>query len=107
MRLAYSTNDGQIWSAPFTPHHDDQSRERGFAALFSMAGSRPDVVWLDGHATASAGHGSAGAAEGAMGLRFAAFDAAWRQTSETAIDDRVSDCCPTTAAMTSEGTVVA
>ncbi len=42
-----------------------------------------------------------------MGLRFGTFDRAWKQTSELPVDERVCECCPTTAAMTSEGPVVA
>jgi hypothetical protein len=108
VRLAYSTNDGRSWSAPFTPHHDGLKREHGFASLFSMPGTGLGLVWLDGRAMASAeGHDEATASGGAMGLRFATFDRAWNQTTELLVDDRVCECCPTTAAMTSEGPVVA
>lgn len=108
VRLAYSTNDGRSWSAPFTPHHDGLKREHGFASLLSMPRGGLGLVWLDGRAMASAaGHDEGGASGGAMGLRFGTFDRAWKQSSEVLIDQRVCECCPTTAAMTSDGPVVA
>ena len=61
-------------------------------------------IWLDGRAMGSAqGHDAHGASEGAMSVRFGTFDTAWKQTSEMPVDLRVCECCPTTAAMTSDG----
>jgi len=42
-----------------------------------------------------------------MSVRYGTFDRAWKQTSELPVDLRVCECCPTTAAMTSDGPVVA
>jgi len=42
-----------------------------------------------------------------MSLRAAVFDREWQQLSEDAIDLRVCECCPTAAASTSDGVVVA
>ena len=44
---------------------------------------------------------------GAMTLRSATFDRRWKQTSEAPVDLRVCECCPTTAAVTSEGPIIA
>ncbi len=108
VRLAYSKDDGQTWSPSFTPHHDGTKREHGFASLFQMPGGGLGLIWLDGRAMGSAeGHGSHGASEGAMSVRFGTFDTAWTQTSEMPVDLRVCECCPTTAAMTSDGPIVA
>jgi hypothetical protein len=66
------------------------------------------LVWLDGrHTSATGEHDAPGASGGAMSLRYATFDGQWRQTSEVQVDDRVCDCCPTTAVMTSDGPLVA
>ncbi len=73
-----------------------------------MPGAGLGLIWLDGRAMASAqGHDAHGASEGAMSVRFGTFDTAWRQTSEMPVDLRVCECCPTTAAMTSDGPIVA
>lgn len=108
VRLAHSKDDGHTWSPSFLPHHDGTKREHGFASLFQMPGAGLGLIWLDGRAMGSAeGHGSHGASEGAMSVRFGTFDTAWKQTGEMPVDLRVCECCPTTAAMTSEGPVVA
>lgn len=111
VRLATSRDDGRTWSAPFSPHDDGTKTEHGFVSLFEM----PDaaglgLVWLDGRETAGGGGHGAGdahASQGAMTVRFAAYDAAWKRTADTAIDRRVCDCCPTTAAVTRDGPIVA
>ncbi len=108
VRLARSTDDGRTWSASTTPHHDGLQREHGFASLLPMAGRGLALIWLDGrHTSATADHDAAGASGGAMSLRYATFDGQWRQTSEVQVDERVCDCCPTTAVMTSDGPLVA
>ena len=108
VRLAYSRDEGQTWSQSFTPHHDGTKREHGFASLFQMPGAGLGLIWLDGRAMGSAqGHDAHGASEGAMSVRFGTFDTAWKQTREMPVDLRVCECCPTTAAMTSDGPVVA
>jgi hypothetical protein len=53
----------------------------------------------------TAGTGDHG--EGAMTLHAATFDRGWKQTAETPVDLRVCECCPTTAAVTSDGPIVA
>ncbi len=108
VRLATSTDDGRTWSKSFTPHHDGMKREHGFASLFQMPGAGLGLIWLDGRAMGSAeGHDTHGASEGAMSVRYGTFDTAWKQTSEMPVDLRVCECCPTTAAVTSDGPIVA
>jgi hypothetical protein len=66
------------------------------------------LAWLDGRAMKSGGgHDGHGAAAGAMSVRFGAFDRNWKQTAETPIDLRVCECCPTAAAVTADGPIVA
>ena len=97
VRLSYSRDNGQTWSPSFLPHHDGTKTEHGFASLFEIPGSGLGLVWLDGRAMAA----------GAMTLRSAAFDRAWKQTADLGVDLRVCECCPTSVAVTSEGPVVA
>jgi hypothetical protein len=42
-----------------------------------------------------------------MSLRSATFDGTWKQTSETAVDLRVCECCSTTVAVTADGPITA
>lgn len=106
VRLSRSTDDGKTWAPSFTPHHDGTTTEHGFASLFQMPGAGLGLVWLDGRAMKSEGHGGHGGS-GDMSVRSAVFDRAGKQLSETAVDLRVCECCPTTAAVTSEGPIIA
>jgi hypothetical protein len=105
LRLARSTDEGRTWSAPFSPHHDGTKTEHGFASLFDTGGGL-GLVWLDGRAmkpgTAPDDEGT-----GDMGLRAAHFDRTWKQLSEDAVDLRVCECCPTAAAVGTDGPIVA
>ena len=108
VRLSHSKDDGKTWSPSFLPHSDATKTEHGFASLFQMPGSGLGLVWLDGRAMKPpAGHGAHDEPSGPMSVRFAAFDGNWKQTAETAVASRVCECCPTTAAVTSDGPIVA
>lgn len=115
VRLARSTDDGRTFSPSFTPHHDGTQTEHGFASLFQMPGARLrqgfggqaglGLVWLDGRAMKIGGHDGHGG--GDMSVRAATFDPAGRQVAESAVDLRVCECCPTAAAVTADGPIVA
>lgn len=105
VNLSYSTDDGKTWTAPFTPHHDGTKTEHGFASLFEVAGGGLGVVWLDGRQM-KPGHAE-GHDAGDMSLRVATFGRDWKQTSESALDNRVCECCPTSVSITVEGPIVA
>ncbi len=104
VRLARSTDDGQTWTPSFTPHSDGTKTEHGFASLFQMPGAGLGLIWLDGRAMKS-GHGEHGG--GDMSVRGAVYDQKGKQISEAAVDLRVCECCPTTAAVTADGPIVA
>lgn len=104
VRLSYSKDDGKTWAPSFTPHSDHTQTEHGFASLFQMPGAGLGLIWLDGRAMKGA-HGGHGA--GDMSVRFGMFGRDWTQAAETAIDLRVCECCPTAAAVTSEGVIAA
>jgi hypothetical protein len=95
VRLASSKDDGLTWSASFTPHSDGTQTEHGFASLFQMPGAGLGLVWLDGRS------------KDAMSIRFGSFDTSWNQKAEMPVDLRVCDCCPTAAAVTSDGPIIA
>jgi hypothetical protein len=105
VRLARSTDDGKTWGASFLPHSDGTKTEHGFASLYQMPGTGGlGLVWLDGRAMKT-GHGEHGG--GDMSVRSATYDKAGKQLTEGAVDLRVCECCPTTAAVTAEGPIVA
>jgi len=108
VRLARSTDDGRTWGTSFTPHADGTKTEHGFASLYQMPGSGGlGLIWLDGRAM-KAGHGGGDHGGGGdMSVRSATFDKAGKQLTESPVDLRVCECCPTTAAVTAEGPIVA
>ena len=107
VRLAYSTDNGQTFSRSFLPHNDGTQTEHGFASLLSV-GRGLGLVWLDGREMHGDGHGAPGQTPaGAMTLRYAAFGPDWKQTADLLVDNRVCECCPTTAAVTADGPIVA
>ena len=103
IRLARSTDGGQSWSAPITPHTDGTQTEHGFASLFpgSAAGS-VRAVWLDGR-----NYADPDADPAFMTLRHAEIAADGSLTSEVELDPRTCDCCQTSTAVTESGIVVA
>jgi hypothetical protein len=108
VRLSYSSDEGRTWSKSFTPHSDGTQTEHGFASLFQMPGGGLGLIWLDGRSMKpESSHDAHAEDRGAMTVRFAAFSRDWKQMSEVPVDLRVCECCPTTAAMTSDGPIAA
>jgi hypothetical protein len=99
LRLTWSNDGGKTWSPPMSPHKDGTKTQHGFPAMFPLAAGGIGMVWLDGRGTVSP--------SGAMMLRAAQFGTDGTMRGETVVDDRVCDCCPTSAAVTSEGPIVA
>ncbi len=109
--MAVSTDRGQTWSQPFSPHDDGTQTEHGFVSYFRADDERAGVVWLDGRETAGGGHdghadGHHHHAAGDMTLRAAVIDSAGQVSEPALLDERVCDCCQTASAMTEAGPVV-
>ena len=102
LRMAYSRDSGKTWSPSFLPHQDNTRTQHGFASLVELPGSTAGVVWLDGR---NSEFDFDDPATGTMTLRYAAFDAAWKQTADVEVDHKVCECCPTTAVATSDGVI--
>lgn len=100
--LGRSTEGAKDWQR-LGPAHDDKTQtEHGFVSLLED-GAGVRAFWLDGRETAGAeGHEDHGA--GAMTLRTTVLGKGL--TGGELLDNRVCDCCGTSAAMTSEGPVV-
>jgi len=98
LRVAWSA-DGKVWTSPVAPNRDKTMSQHGFATLFPIADGGTGVIWLDGRTT----HGD----EGDMQLRAAMFDKAHKSLSDSLIDSRVCECCPTSVALTADGPIAA
>jgi thiol-disulfide isomerase/thioredoxin len=94
--LARSTDGGGTWRRLGMPHRDGTSTEHGFVSLVPD-GDAVLALWLDGRAMASG-------AAGATALRAARVGTAIG--AEQLVDERVCDCCSTSAVTTAEGPAV-
>jgi hypothetical protein len=104
VKLARSQDEGRTWSAPFSPHHDGTQMQHGFASLFDAGRGAFGVAWLDGRNMKPSPDGEG---IGDMSLRAATFGADGAPRTDTAVDLRVCECCPTAAAATTDGVLVA
>jgi len=100
LRLTYSKDDGKTWAKSFLPHHDGTITQHAFATLFERPDGTLGLVWLDGRLTVKDRE------KGPMTIRYGAYDAQWKQTSDRALDAKVCDCCTTSVAMTTDGPIV-
>ncbi len=110
IRIAGSLDGGRHWTPPIIPHRDGTATEHGFVSLVTAQESGVRVFWLDGRKYATEKPDSSGAENGARAstsLRTAwvGFDGALADEAE--VDDRVCDCCPTSAVGQRSGAVVA
>jgi hypothetical protein len=106
--MAVSTDGGERWSEPTTPHAETTPTEHGFASLFPLP-EGAGAVWLDGRNTDGGGHGSSPGHEhghGMMTLRAGGLDWTGRRLPETELDPMTCDCCPTAVAEVPDGVVV-
>ena len=105
IRMRVSLDRGRTWSTAVTPHRDDSPTEHGFLSFFDAPDGTIGMVWLDGRETAAgSSHGHGG---GATMLRATTLAPGLVLGPDQLVDGRVCDCCPTAAARTSRGVIVA
>ena len=95
LKISTSRDGGKTWSAPASPHKDGTKTQHGFASFFTV-GTSTGLVWLDGRQTSGG--------KGDMTLRAATSIPV---KSDMLVASRVCDCCPTAAANTTDGPIVA
>ncbi|UCF67411.1 MAG: exo-alpha-sialidase, partial [Acidobacteriota bacterium] len=105
VRVCLSRDGGDTWGSPLTLHDDMSPTEHGFVSLAPLDGEQFLAVWLDGREMA-AGDGEQHATAGAMTLRARTIHANGTLGEEQLLDDRVCDCCQTSAVTTGDGQVV-
>ena len=99
-----STDGGVTWTEPRLLHDDNVAGEHGFVSFFATEGDSVEAIWLDGRATGGGeGHGGH---HGSMQLGNSRIGPDGGIAKSVMIDDRICDCCQTSAAMTARGPVV-
>ncbi len=111
IQAAFFDTDQDTWTEGVTIHKDGISAEHGFVSMQPMSNSLTFISWLDGRETrADESHESASVPEhhsmGAMTLRAGVFGQTGEAVTEWELDNRVCDCCQTSAAMSSDGPIV-
>jgi hypothetical protein len=107
VNIARSKDGGETWGKSVVPHTDKTQTEHGFVSLIPLPDGRVGAIWLDGRKLKDVKD------EGdehtplpvSMTLRYAAIDADGILSDEMQLDDRVCECCQTSAALTSEGAI--
>ncbi len=108
VQLTRSTDKGKTWSQPVTPHRDGTQTEHGFVSFLDFGNRGAAAVWLDGRKFKGEEHGHSGhgASKNEMTLRHTMMSRDGRVADEVLLDERVCECCQTSAAMASTGAVV-
>lgn len=101
-----SADGGVTWSDPRVLHDDNVAAEHGFVSFFAADGDSVEAVWLDGRATAGGGSGGHEGHRGSMQLGNSRIGPDGGVAPSVMLDDRICDCCQTSAAMTSRGPAV-
>jgi len=106
VNISTSKDGGRTWTKPIIPHRDNTQTEHGFVSLIPLADGRLGAVWLDGRNMQNMKETDEHApAPESMTLRYAAIDAAGNLVDEAQLDERVCECCQTSAAVTSGGPI--
>ncbi len=106
IKLVSSADGGKSWNASKILHDDGKKAEHGFVSMIPY-GENYFISWLDGRNAAMEGEKAHdGGHHGQMTIRGAIVDKAGNKSSEWELDNRVCDCCQTSAAITTNGPVV-
>ena len=102
VRISSTNNGGKTWTPPIVPHRDGTKTEHGFVSLIPAQNGGVRAFWLDGRkfadpAAKAAAHDD-GHGGGEMTLRTAWIGPDGSMLDEVEVDDRVCDCCQTSAA---------
>ncbi|MBS9523026.1 exo-alpha-sialidase [Litoribacter alkaliphilus] len=104
IKLSHSEG-GNTWSDPHPLHDDGKEAEHGFVSFVPYE-DKMLAAWLDGRNTAGGHDAHHGHNGGAMTLRAALLDKHGNKPIEWELDDKVCDCCQTSATLTSKGPVI-
>lgn len=99
VHLAQSADGGVTWSESLIPHRDGVRAEHGFVSLLPAADDHTAVVWLDGREMKAQ-------PPGPMTLRYAEVSASGAIRRSARLDERVCECCQTSAAAGPNGPLV-
>ncbi|HEX2270523.1 MAG TPA: sialidase family protein [Pyrinomonadaceae bacterium] len=105
VNIALSKDGGKTWTKPIVPHLDNTQTEHGFVSLVPLTDGRLGAIWLDGRNMKDMqdDHDDDKPLPVSMTLRYATIDASGKISDDAQLDERVCECCQTSATVTSEG----
>ena len=105
VNIAFSRDGGQTWSKPIVPHLDNTQTEHGFVSLVPLSDGRLGAIWLDGRNMKDMkdAHDESKPLPASMTLRYATIDGSGDISDDAQLDERVCECCQTSATVTSDG----
>jgi hypothetical protein len=107
VNISQSKDAGRTWTKPIVPHTDNTQTEHGFVSLLPLTDGRLGAIWLDGRNLKNMKESSEHTpAPESMTLRYATLDASGKLADEKELDERVCECCQTSAAITNAGPIV-
>ncbi len=110
VKISLSSDNGEQWSEPLSPHRDGTKTEHGFASFFNNPDGGVGITWLDGREAEYYGAANGDNAHGGdwnMHLRSTIIQSNNQLAEEFLLDDKVCECCPTAATETNEGVLIA
>jgi hypothetical protein len=106
VNISLSKDGGKTWGPAVVPHTDRTQTEHGFVSLFPLADGRLGASWVDGRKLAGMNADEDhGPMPESMSLRYAALGPEGKIADEAILDDRICECCQTSAAVTDEGVI--
>jgi hypothetical protein len=109
VNISRSADGGKTWGKPVVPHTDGTQTEHGFVSLIPLPDGRLGASWVDGRALKGMKEDAEeheGPLPVSMALRYAAIDASGKVSDEAVLDERICECCQTSAALTAEGPII-
>lgn len=105
VNIALSRDGGKTWSKPIVPHLDNTQTEHGFVSLVPLTDGRLGAIWLDGRnmKDMKGDHDEDKPLPVSMTLRYATIDGDGKISDEAQLDERVCECCQTSATVTNDG----
>ena len=108
VNVSRSKDGGKTWGRAVVPHTDGTKTEHGFVSLLPLPDGRLGAVWVDGRAMKDVREGEEkGPLAVSMQLRFAAISEDGKLSDEAVLDERICECCQTSAVMTPDGPLAA
>ncbi|HSE32280.1 MAG TPA: sialidase family protein [Pyrinomonadaceae bacterium] len=107
VHIALSKDGGKTWTKPIVPHLDNTQTEHGFVSLLPLSNGRVGAIWLDGRNMKGMKdeHNEDKPSPVSMTLRYATIDGNGRISEDVELDERVCECCQTSAALTGNGVI--